>query len=178
MGLASSEIWAASGTPLEEVPTIAVTWASPWTGSPLCPQVNSFPQSRLFQIQCCTVAWSEWGWGSHSFGAGVCSKAVLGNLAAARSDISPPCLGGGQCVCVCICHEQSSVFFSVSICPLGPTISQGCLSPPHRTAGLGNPVHALSCSFLSVGVHPCNLPIPLSTPLGGKVQPGFLFFPS
>ena len=125
---------------------------SPGTRSHLRPTVESSPQSWLSQIRCCTVMWSEWGQNFCPTWSEVCCEAVSRNSAAGRANLSPPCLRGKP-VCV-LPMSRVWASHSPSVSPKGPPTSQGGLSLPHRTPGLGCPVCGSNCSLLSVGVPP------------------------
>ena len=114
-----SVIWAASGALFEEAPRVA-TATLPWllVGNqlPLCPIVESFIQSWLPQIQCCSVTRSIC-----SVWAGVFSQAVVGKLEDTRSCLSLPCLRGKPAS-----SRVASVLFTALLC--GPPTKQGGLS--------------------------------------------------
>ena len=63
--------------------------------------------------------------------------------------------------------------------PVSPShlpTSQGVLSPPCRTLGLGRQIWSPHCSLPREGVRLCNLPFPLSPLPGTQVQTWSLFF--
>ena len=71
--LLPSEIWAASGTPLELSAKNRChhpSAAPPGTGAPLRAEVSSFPWLCSTRIQWFTVMGSEWGWGMQQEGPG------------------------------------------------------------------------------------------------------------
>ena len=128
------------------------------------------------QIQCHTVAFSEWDQSICSAWAEVLGKAVTGNLAATRADLSLPCL---RCKPAWVPFSRAESGFSrLSVCPSGPLVSQGGLSSPCRTLGLGCPVCVLTHSLPRAGFRWYNLPL-LPHPLpGAVVLTLLLFFPS
>ena len=87
-----------------------------------------------------------------------------------RTHLSPPCLVTSQYL-----HTPHEWSLSIFICPSGSPSSQGCLSPMHRSLGLGHPVYG-STHSLSI-VHLYNLLFPLS-PLPGANPDPMLVFPS
>ena len=132
-----SEIWMASEALSEKVPTMATT-APPrlslGTRSSLQPIVKSFTQSWVPQIQCHDVVWSERGRRRrvHSAWDGVHSETFTGNLAAARADVSLPCLGG-QRVHVCSSQAESRTLPALLFVPVALQQAEGacllCVDP-------------------------------------------------
>ena len=72
-------------------------------GCLLNPKVKSFPWPWLPPIQCCAMTWSEQGQSVHLAWTGLFGKAIMGNSAATKADVSLPCPGG---LPACTCSSQ------------------------------------------------------------------------
>lgn len=81
------------------------------SSSQMQPVVESWPP----QIQCCTVAQSEWGWSIQLPWTGVHGEAVMENPAT-RADLSQSCLGANQHACTP--HKRGPGFPTLPICPV------------------------------------------------------------
>ena len=146
----------------------------PGTTSPLCPKVKPFPWSWLPQIQCCAVAWSEWGWRVCSAQCEAWGRTVTANLQLLRKTSLCSTWGlASMCTLLMSGVQASPAFLSLPV--VSPPTSQGGLSPLHRTPGLGCSVCGLTHSLPMVGVCWCHLPFPLS-PLPGPNTTAFLSF--
>lgn len=160
-----SVICAASGALFEEAPRVATaTLPRLLVGNqlPLCPIVESFTQSWLPQILCCSVTRSIC-----SVWAGVFSQAVVGKLEDIRSYLSLPCLRGKPAS-----SRVASVVFTALLC--GPPTKQGGLSISCWTQKWC----VLDCSLHRVGVCLGNsVSFPLSLLPGAQVLIWSLFFP-